>query len=104
MSLGTPELIVIFVLVLLLFGPNRLPELARSVGKGLREFRKITGEVQNQIAQLAEDDPTPRTSRNTVSKQSAFGEDSVSRSDLPPLHAENPDATETSRSGSAEVR
>jgi sec-independent protein translocase protein TatA len=66
MSLGTPELIVIFVLVLLLFGPNKLPELARSVGKGLREFRKISSEVQNQIAQLAEDEPAPRASRTSA--------------------------------------
>jgi sec-independent protein translocase protein TatA len=33
---GTPELMVIFIIVLVLFGPNKIPELARGLGKGLR--------------------------------------------------------------------
>ncbi|HEX8237849.1 MAG TPA: twin-arginine translocase TatA/TatE family subunit [Abditibacteriaceae bacterium] len=60
MSLGTPELVVIFVLILLLFGPNRLPELARGLGKGMREFRKVTSEFQNQLSALGEHDEEPR--------------------------------------------
>lgn len=71
MSLGTPELIVVFVLVLLLFGPNKLPELARTVGKGLREFRKITGEVQNQIAQLAEEEPASQQTKTSARNSSS---------------------------------
>lgn len=39
-SLGAPELIIILVVVLLLFGANRLPKLARSLGKAQREFKK----------------------------------------------------------------
>jgi len=46
---GTAELGVIFVLVLLLFGPDKLPELARNVGKGIREVRKMTSELQKQF-------------------------------------------------------
>jgi TatA/E family protein of Tat protein translocase len=46
---GTPELAIIFVLVLLLFGPDKLPELARNVGKGVRQFRKMTAELQNTL-------------------------------------------------------
>jgi len=46
---GTPELMVIFILVLVLFGPNRIPELARGLGKGLREIRKVTSEIKNQL-------------------------------------------------------
>ncbi len=64
MSLGTPEMIVIFVLILLLFGPNRLPELARGLGKGMREFRKVTSEFQNQLSALGEHDEEPRRARN----------------------------------------
>src|SRR4028119_1577357 len=69
MSLGTPELIVIFVLILLLFGPSRLPELARGLGKGMREFRKVTSEFQNQLSALGEHDEEPRriqTDRGTA--------------------------------------
>ena len=52
---GTPELMIIFILVLVLFGPNKIPELARGLGKGLREFRKATNEIRNQF-KLDDDD------------------------------------------------
>lgn len=55
-SLGSGELIVIFVLVLVLFGPHRLPELARSIGRGMREIRKVTGEFQSQLSLLADEE------------------------------------------------
>ncbi len=43
------ELAFIFVLVLLLFGPEKLPELARNIGKGLREIRKVSDEFRAQL-------------------------------------------------------
>ncbi len=46
---GSGELVVIFVLVLLLFGPDKLPELARNIGKGLREIRKVSDEFRAQL-------------------------------------------------------
>jgi sec-independent protein translocase protein TatA len=44
-GLGTPEIIGILVLLLLLFGAKRLPELARGLGQGIREFRKSVKEI-----------------------------------------------------------
>jgi len=44
-TLGPTEIFVILVLVLLLFGAKRLPELARSLGQGIREFRKSVKEI-----------------------------------------------------------
>ena len=44
--IGTGELIVIFCVVLLLFGGKRLPELARSLGKGIREFKNAVGGIE----------------------------------------------------------
>jgi len=41
MGIGIPELVVIFLMVLLLFGPRKLPEIARTIGKSLAEFRRI---------------------------------------------------------------
>lgn len=46
---GTPEIAVIFLLVLVLFGPDRLPELARTLAKGVRELRKITTDFKRNI-------------------------------------------------------
>ncbi len=42
-GLGTPELIIILVIVLLIFGVGRLPEVGSAMGKGLREFRRAVG-------------------------------------------------------------
>ena len=56
---GTGEIIVIFILVLLLFGPDKLPELARGIGRGLREIRKATDEVRSQL-RLDDDDDNRR--------------------------------------------
>ncbi len=49
MSLGAPEIIVVLVIVLLLFGGKKLPELARGLGKGINEFKKASKEVENEI-------------------------------------------------------
>jgi len=67
-SLGISEIAFIFVLALLIFGPKRLPELGRTVGKGLAEFRKASTELKRTInAELALDElpklPTPLTRR-----------------------------------------
>jgi sec-independent protein translocase protein TatA len=46
-SLGAPELVVIFVVALLVFGPKKLPELGRSLGEAIRGFKKATSESEN---------------------------------------------------------
>ena len=46
-SLGAPELIAIFVLALLLFGPKKLPELGRALGRSFAEFRRATTELKS---------------------------------------------------------
>ena len=57
-GLGVSELIFIFVLALLIFGPKRLPELGRTVGRGLAEFRKASNDLQRTInTELALDEP-----------------------------------------------
>jgi sec-independent protein translocase protein TatA len=53
MSLGAPELIIILVIVLLLFGTTRLPKLAKSLGEASREFKKGTEEREQEEAAKA---------------------------------------------------
>ena len=48
-GIGMPELAVIIVVALVVLGPKRLPEVARSLGKGLAEFRRLTGDVNKEL-------------------------------------------------------
>jgi sec-independent protein translocase protein TatA len=50
--LGTGEVILILLAALILFGPSKLPELARTLGKGVREFKRAQDEVESEITQL----------------------------------------------------
>lgn len=48
-SIGMPELIVIFVVALIVFGPRKLPELGKSLGKSLAEFKRASNELRNTL-------------------------------------------------------
>ena len=49
MNLGFPEMMFIFIMALILFGPKKLPEIGRQIGKGLAEFKRASREFQSQI-------------------------------------------------------
>lgn len=53
---NTPEMIVILLVVLLLFGAKRLPELAKAFGKSLREFKKAASEVEDSFRSASEEE------------------------------------------------
>ena len=59
-SLGTPEIIVIFVVALIVLGPERLPNIARQMGKAMGEFRRMSSGFQDEIRK-AIDDPNEYT-------------------------------------------
>lgn len=65
-SLGISEIAFIFVLALLIFGPKKLPEIGRTLGRGFAEFRKATDELKRSInTELTLDEtPTPPVLRN----------------------------------------
>ena len=49
-GIGMPELIVILVIALIVIGPQKLPDLARSLGKGLAEFKRATEDFKQSVA------------------------------------------------------
>ena len=55
MSLGPWEIVLIFVVLLLVFGGKKLPELARGLGQGLKEFKKAKEEIKEEIKSAEED-------------------------------------------------
>lgn len=48
-NIGFPELLVILTIALLIFGPKKLPEIGRSIGKAMREFRRTSDEIRERI-------------------------------------------------------
>ena len=51
-NIGMPEILVILVVVLLLFGAKRLPEIGSSMGKGIREFKKSINDMNRSITEI----------------------------------------------------
>lgn len=72
-NLRAPELVLIFLVVLLLFGAKRLPELFKSFGKSIKEFKKATSDIENDVrtAMNAEDEPEQRKPRAESKKVEA---------------------------------
>lgn len=59
-GLGATELIFIFILALLIFGPKKLPQIGRTIGKGMAEFRRASTELQRAVNTEIEDPPQRR--------------------------------------------
>ena len=65
-SIGMPELIIIFVIALIIFGPRKLPELGRSLGKSLNEFKRASNELKNTLDEEIRVDEQRNTERQRV--------------------------------------
>ncbi|MCC6548960.1 MAG: twin-arginine translocase TatA/TatE family subunit [Ignavibacteriaceae bacterium] len=59
-NIGTGEIIVIGLVILLVFGPKRLPEILRSFGKGLREVKKSMSDVETEIKKSMDTEDKPK--------------------------------------------
>jgi sec-independent protein translocase protein TatA len=56
-DIGGPELILIMFVILLLFGPDKMPGLAKGIGKSLREFKKAASSVEEEVRRAIEEEP-----------------------------------------------
>ena len=74
-NIGWTEFLVILALALIFFGPRRLPEIAATLGRGLREFRKALNEVKSEIAQAGTEsgDFTPHISPRPAERATIRG-------------------------------
>lgn len=52
-GLGVPEMILIFVIALIIFGPGKLPEIGKALGKGINEFKRATNEISKDVKEAA---------------------------------------------------
>ncbi|MFQ5457848.1 MAG: Sec-independent protein translocase protein TatB [Myxococcota bacterium] len=91
-NLGMPEIILILVVALIVMGPKKLPEMAKSLGKGLREFRKATDDLKDSIEKDLRDD---------VKKIKEEPSPSAAAPEASPEAAEKPGETKTGDAGSS---
>jgi sec-independent protein translocase protein TatA len=83
-SIGMPELIIIFVIALIIFGPRKLPELGRSLGKSLAEFKKASNELKSTL----EEEIRLEETRSSLEASKAAAAATAAATTIP--HAEEP--------------
>jgi sec-independent protein translocase protein TatA len=69
--LGWPEIVAILVIVLILFGAKKVPELMRGLGQGIKEFKKASREVQEEIQREIESEPPPEPPKKATNNTQA---------------------------------
>lgn len=67
-NLGTGEIIVIVLVILLLFGGKKIPELMKGVGKGVKSFKQGLNEVEDEIKKASNDDTKGKSASNPADK------------------------------------
>jgi TatA/E family protein of Tat protein translocase len=85
-SIGMPELVVIFVIALIIFGPRKLPELGKSLGRSINEFKRASNELKSTLeeevrldeqrsrtASAAPVQPAPTTTEEPVARHADTG-------------------------------
>ena len=102
-SLGMPELVVIFVIALIIFGPRKLPELGRSLGKSINEFKRASNELQRTLEEevrLDEQKSTPPAPPRLAASPETIHSDAKDAIDAasPPTYHQEHDPYESSES------
>jgi len=66
-NMGMPELILILVLALVIFGPKKLPEVGKAVGNSLKEFKRATTDIQKSVEIKEESKPSENNQSKSIS-------------------------------------
>lgn len=83
--LNTPEVIAILALALIIFGAKKLPELARGLGQGIREFKKSSREITDEIQAAVDVDAPPPPPKRLVENQAPTVARTAESAELTPL-------------------
>lgn len=95
-GIGVQELLLIFLVALLLFGSNKIPEIARSLGKGIHEFKRAMEETKNEINRSIEEaSPTRSSTGGTAQGSSTAVTPPPAQPALPPPPPGSPDNNDT---------
>jgi len=91
MNLGGPDLIIILLIILVLFGAKKLPELARGLGQAIKEFQKAKDEFSDELHKAGQTD--------TTAKGNPPPSSTVPRTDAPPSSPTRPDPNQAAPPG-----
>ena len=70
-NINAPEIVLIFLVILLFFGAKRMPDLARSVGKSMREFKQAKTTIEEDLRSAMDDEPVSAPSKSSTENKSA---------------------------------
>ena len=98
-NLGPLELVAIFVVALLVFGPDKLPEIGRQVGRGVREFRRIQRTFQTELRDVLEEPLSGEPAASRADPTPAETPTPADNGAAPP--SPTPDAADETQSGSS---
>jgi len=89
-SIGMPELIIIFVIALIIFGPRKLPELGRSLGKSLAEFKRASNELKSTLEEEIRLEEQRTSLEESKAKAAAQAAAAAATTEAPKPHVEEP--------------
>jgi len=102
-GLGGQEIMLILLAVLILFGAKKIPEFARGLGQGIKEFRKASREIQEEIERAAQEEPTQTARTSQPSSEPGYAEPDLHNDTYPdgtsPTEPEEPQPESHSKPG-----